>query len=278
MIGFKNISEITEVERKELHSLYLSMYKDIHAVCKKYNLTLMLGGGSALGAVRHQGFIPWDDDMDLMMIRNDYEKFKQIFEEELGDNYELSCPNTKNESKSYYMHVHKKGTCMIDAYFSGWEKYRGVWIEIFPMDNVPNNIILRIYKSFICRLIIFLSNSMKYSQSNNKLLNKNNFYSLRKTIGRLFLLMIKRQPLLNYLDKYSQYSKDTKYLTIVSGRRHYLGEILPRTVFFPVCKKNFEGIEVNLPNDWDTYLKNLYGDYMTPPLISKREKHTNIYI
>mgnify|MGYP000934529859 FL=1 len=71
------------------------MYSDILRVCEKYNIRVMLGGGSALGAVRHGGFIPWDDDLDLIMPREDYNKFISVFDKELSDLYEITSPNSK---------------------------------------------------------------------------------------------------------------------------------------------------------------------------------------
>ena len=73
----------------------LEMYSDILRVCEKYNIRVMLGGGSALGAVRHGGFIPWDDDLDLIMPREDYNKFISVFDKELSDLYEITSPNSK---------------------------------------------------------------------------------------------------------------------------------------------------------------------------------------
>ncbi|MGM9579929.1 MAG: LicD family protein, partial [Anaerovibrio sp.] len=85
------------------------MYCDIKAVCDKYNLTIVLGGGSALGAVRHKGFIPWDDDLDLNMPRKDYEKLLSVLEAELGKEYYFSAPHTKGV-ESQFLKIHKKDT------------------------------------------------------------------------------------------------------------------------------------------------------------------------
>ena len=85
--------ELQENELKQLHECLLSILKDFIYVCEKYNLHYTLGGGSVLGAVRHHGFIPWDDDLDINMPRKDYERFKNIFANELSDEYELNVPN-----------------------------------------------------------------------------------------------------------------------------------------------------------------------------------------
>ena len=82
--------ELSDDERYKLKQCLMEIYQDITFICKKYNLTFMLGGGSALGAVRHKGFIPWDDDLDLMMSREDYNKLIKVFPKEVGDKYIIS--------------------------------------------------------------------------------------------------------------------------------------------------------------------------------------------
>lgn len=85
----KNIRKLTETEKKDLKNTFLLMTQEIDMVCKKYGIKMFLVGGSLLGAVRHGGFIPWDDDIDFGMKRCDYQKFIEIFDSELGDRYYL---------------------------------------------------------------------------------------------------------------------------------------------------------------------------------------------
>ena len=96
-------SGLKMLEGEELLKLQQAMLvcaQEIHEVCRKHHLKLILQGGSLLGAVRHGGFIPWDDDMDFAMMRKDYEKFKRIFEKELGDKYRMSVPNGDGQRMS----------------------------------------------------------------------------------------------------------------------------------------------------------------------------------
>ena len=74
------VRELSEEEQRSLKSCVLEMFQDVLAVCKQHNISIMLGGGSALGSVRHQGFIPWDDDLDLLMPRRDYDRFASVFQ------------------------------------------------------------------------------------------------------------------------------------------------------------------------------------------------------
>ncbi|WP_303815737.1 LicD family protein [Acidaminococcus timonensis] len=99
----KKIRELSSEELDQIHHCLLSILKDFIFVCDKYNLHYTLGGGSVLGSVRHQGFIPWDDDLDINMPRADYEKFKKIFSKELVNEYELRVPNSKYGSSALFM-------------------------------------------------------------------------------------------------------------------------------------------------------------------------------
>ena len=104
--------DIDEQLRNDIQSALLAMYLDVDRACNKHGISLYLCGGSAIGAVRHKGFIPWDDDMDTAMSRSDYEKFKQIFETELSYNYYLVAPDVGTGSRSRSPKVIKKEDCV----------------------------------------------------------------------------------------------------------------------------------------------------------------------
>ena len=96
------LHEVKGEERLQLQKTLLCILKDIHEVCVNNSITYFLVGGTALGAVRHKGFIPWDDDIDISMLREDWEKFKKVFPIQMGEKYELEGPNYKGDTKNTF--------------------------------------------------------------------------------------------------------------------------------------------------------------------------------
>ena len=274
----KNYIEIDPNLRSQLQKLLLSMFIDVRSICEKYGLSLFLCGGSALGAVRHKGFIPWGDDLDMAMTRDDYHCFQEVFERELSDRYILLAPEYKNGSRSRFPKEMKKGTVFREMGNPSPEDECGVFLDIFILDNVPNNKALRLLKGSFCNVLEFISGQVLWREEESrevldkiKEVNRIQYY-IRKMTGILFSFRTTRSWN-RMLDKALQYKKDSRYCTLATGRKHYFGEMLPREVFLPGSLGRFEGQEVLLFSNPNTYLSNLYGDYMQIPEESKREKH-----
>lgn len=132
--------ELTPEELKALQACFLEIIKDIDRVCQEHGLCYMAAGGTALGSVRHKGFIPWDDDVDILMPREDLNRFVELFEECMGDKYELTTPNSdKYQLESMISAVYKKNT--LKAAFLDYNTPfpKGVHIDIFAIESVPRN-------------------------------------------------------------------------------------------------------------------------------------------
>ena len=271
--------ELTDKERADLKECLLSIYKDIKFICEKYDLVFMLSGGSALGAVRHKGFIPWDDDIDLMMPRKDYMKFIEYFKKEFGYKYILSAPQKGDVVESLFLKVIKKNTLMKGVKDSP-DFVSGVLVDIFPIDRIPNNLFVRKLHSCFLFILRGICSCVKMYRSKNAYMKNalslnirsSIYYNTCKIVGFIFSFL-KQSKWYCLFDKCSSLSHGDKFFTIPSGRALYSGETLLSKEFLPVSKGLFEGIEVNLPNDVDAYLTNLYGDYMTIPPVEKRERH-----
>ena len=271
------IHTITEEESERLKDCLLSMYKDVYGVCQKYHLVAMVNGGTVLGAVRHHGFIPWDHDFDMMMPRKDYNKLIDVFEKELGDKYILSVPGMKEESKTLFMQIIKKGTVMVNIDDHKRNDANGVRLDIHAIDNMPDN---KYWRKMKCKLLNFIricALSVTIYQSERKEFRQIFMYSfktrlyywVRWTIG-MICSVLGRNNWYNFFVWFSSSSKGIKYCCIPACALCEK-ELQPYDVFFPPRKAMFEGVEVYIPNDYDAYLKKQYGDYMTLPPEEKRQ-------
>lgn len=266
--------ELTDSERKRLKETLLEIFKDISIVCEKNDLVYLLGGGSCLGAVRHKGFIPWDDDLDMMMPRKSYNKLAEYLMAAFPEKYFLTGPGYSSDGK--FLKVHKKGT-IFESLFDNQND--GIEVDIFPIESIPKNRFSRIFHgmklnfySFIASCVKLLKNPSsadKYLMHFNKTMP---MMFMRKTIGFLFSWKSYTCWILKFDEEASREFK-SDFVSIPSGRKHYFGEIHKDDVFFPVTYGEFEGVKVPLPNDCETYLSRLYGDYMRVPNEEDREKH-----
>ena len=137
------IHELSEEESKKLKKTLLEMFKDINYACEQENLTVMLGGGSCLGAVRHKGFIPWDDDLDLNMLRSDYDKFPEALEKYFPNKYNLVGPNVSKKFALPFIKIEKKGT-YIKTVYEYENEFPAIGIDLFPLENIPNSKVRRL--------------------------------------------------------------------------------------------------------------------------------------
>ena len=132
----EEIHNISDEELKQLQACFLDIIKDIDRVCKDNDICYMAAGGTCLGSVRHKGFIPWDDDVDLLMPRKDLKKFLDLFDETLGDRYEITSPNSKYLLESMITAVYKKGTLKASVQTMGTDLPQGVHIDIFILSTI----------------------------------------------------------------------------------------------------------------------------------------------
>ena len=271
--------EIDSEGIKALHDALLVMYIDIKSVCDKHGIKCMLSGGTLLGAIRHKGFIPWDDDIDIMMIREEYEKFVKVFPGEFADKYELVKPL----SPGYFNKqpkIFKKGTTLVEIPYAGVHQHDNLFIDVFIIENCPKPGFKRNFRAFRYDFAFKASSAcIDYKYPSPVILEKGKtceevkkYYKMRRRLGFIFSHIGGMKFYLTKCDKLGKYSKQTGWMAVPSAIS-YKREILPAKVFTELTEGEFEGLKVTIPSDYDTYLTNLYRDYMTIPPEDKRETH-----
>lgn len=256
---------------RELQIAELEILKKTVAVIKKHSLRYSLAGGTLLGAVRHHGFIPWDDDIDIMMPIADYNRFVECASDGMSADFFLQTYETDNYHR-FYAKVRKNNTTMQEKNDSAPDSHCGVWIDIFPIIGVRNS------KEWIEKQ---KRKMMRYKKLYYKVSCGSPWKNLSadKKILRMIPSPIKRvllRTLYNHL--FADMSK-CSYCCYLWGEER----IEPRfdsEMFTETSEVMFEGRGFPAPKRWDEYLTVLYGDYMTPPPEDRRSggDHTVINI
>ena len=287
---FKRSSKWKNIEGEDFEhfrNILLLIADDIVEICKKNNLKYCLAYGSALGAVRHRGFIPWDDDVDFFMPREDYEKFMEIMQKEKSDKYYVSSVSKGDKIAAPTCHVRLKNTYYInygDLILTANEpdNMRGIYLDIAPLDNAPNNDVVRYCQGICCLFLLFAANcviqlkTIKYLQNDGVVFSKEEKKQLRlkKILGRFFSMVPEYQWVTLY-DKVTSMSHNnqSKYVTCYSGYKKISKSVYKRADIVPFTIGLFEGRAWHIPNDCDSYLKQMYGDYMKIPKGEHKKIH-----
>lgn len=255
---------------RKLQLTEAEMLDEIVRVCDKHKLQYFLIGGTLLGAVRHKGFIPWDDDLDIAMPRKDYEKFQKICSKELNEQYYLHSIDTDPEYWVSFIKVRKKNTVFeprqdvtIDT------PYKGVYIDIFPLDNAKKErSFLQNIQAYACKGLT----SFQYRRRKATMVTKT---PVGLKILTPFLSMFSIKTISKWIGSIMQWNKNEKapYFVNIGSFINFHKQTMPKEKFLPACKIEFEGKLYSAPRDYDYVLHRLYGDYMQLPPEDKRVTH-----
>ena len=260
---------------KEVQAKILEVMKYIDELCRKNGITYYIMGGTALGAVRHGGFIPWDDDLDIGMPRDDYEKFMQVAKSELSEKYYLQNTDTESEYWLTFAKIRKNNTVFEEPSVAGMSDkiHKGIFVDIFPFDYVKKNSGVFVHLQFILSKAII--ETMYYKAGVYSTKASLNYKTLDSVLNMLSMRMLSK---LQSKIASAQNRKKSKYLADLNSSRKYLAAIYPISYFLPVQDGDFAGKKFKIPNDYDTYLKMVYGDYMKLPKEEERVNHRTLRI
>lgn len=275
--------EISSAELRRLQLVLVGIVADIDAVCRDNGLNYMLGGGSALGARRHNGFVPWDDDVDINIPRADYDRLIPLFRARFGNRYWVHTPV---ETPGYGLalgRIRLKGTSVRTREdIANGQTECGAFVDIFVVESVPSNRIFRAFHGLGSLAIGFLYSCRKFFYE-RRLVSRwmvENFrmsaiFRMKLAVG-LLVAFASLDFWTRLWDWWNRLCRDSEseYVTVPVGRRHYFGELTSRAGFCDTVDTEWEGLKVKVSADLDGYMRRLYGaDYMTPPPLDKREKH-----
>lgn len=250
-------SEGTELRKLQLRML--DMLKVIDRICRKHNIPYWLSSGTALGAVRHKGFIPWDDDLDIEVFRKDYKHLLKILSEELPASMIVQTNKTDKNYIAQYAKVRDLNTQVEEVGCANPNyKFNGVFIDIFPMERI-SSFCLKLSSKLHHRM--YLLASIKNDRWGGKLFLMNCFlWGLEHIVYpffRLFAFLTDKEKL--------RYPLGVGFFT-----DRCINEIMP------LKEIEFEGYYFLSPNNIDAYLKRMYGDYMKLPELDQIQQHAII--
>ncbi len=261
---------------REIQLEELDILLKVRDFLEAHNLPYSLCGGTLLGAVRHKGFIPWDDDIDMLMMREDFQRLRKIVEDSrpaLGD-VEFHLPGDKGYIYPYIKAVNTK--IIVDY---GKSDDNRLWIDIFPIDHFPDNKFMHwLYLQRSFNLVRALSMGT-YSDENMR--QRGYYDSLTRRIK-----MYAARGMYKLFGGYEKISRRLDELAQVMDRKYAASQHVGDAVWangmndyyhvswiFPMIKMQFEGYDFNVPENYDAFLTGFFGDYMTLPPEEKRQTH-----
>lgn len=264
---------------KQYQEAILEIADDIARVCEENGINYTLGGGSALGAVRHGGMIPWDDDMDLNLFRKDLDRFLQCFEKAYGKKYWIHTPEKTKDYGLLFVKIRKKGT-ILQGLDDTETSECGIPIDIFLVENTFDSKILRFFHGSLCMAMKFGLSCRKMWATRDRMLElSKEDPSLHravfiKTVFGFFTALFSVDSWTHGANWCCKLCKNEgRYVVIPAGRKQFYGEIYERILYQETELVDFQGRKYRLTKSADHYLTKLYGNYHQLPPEDAREHH-----
>lgn len=282
---FKDLA-LSNDQLQELHNVELQILRDVKKACEKFGLKYMLSGGSVLGAVRHGGFIPWDDDIDIMMYRADYDKIDKALKEMFGGKYIVKSNDTDKEFVGKAKKIYLAGTEFVELEKENYPEEKGIFIDIFAIDNIPDSRFARKIRGVIHDFAFLATGAIycfKYpSQTIIRKAKKEGivrkFYNKKRIAGAVLSVFFGFRFYMSIEKRLAKYQKSTGLEGLPSAIR-YNREVFESGFFSQTIEMEFEGEKYPVPARYHEYLSNLYGsDYMQLPKEEDREIHPVVRI
>lgn len=259
----------------DIQKKILEIFKIVAQLCDENNIHYFAIGGSCIGAVRHNGFIPWDDDIDIAIPIEEFDNFLKIMEKKLPNNLKIrSASRVKHFSNMFVKIIDINTTFIEQEEYEFIDAYKGVFVDIMPISGIPENKLKQRYFSLKLRILSFFNYLIRYPRKNMQ----NN---LKKILWDLAFFIRKNVSYKYFSDKYYEVLKNYPFYT-----SKYIGYvwvkleenlIFEQEYFKERIKIPFEDIEMFCPKGWHEYLTKQFGDYMKlPPIEDQKSLHSGI--
>lgn len=262
--------ETDPLRKRQMEALEILL--EFRRVCEELGLRYYLTAGTLLGAVRHMGFIPWDDDVDIAMPREDYDLFRRLAPQKLKSGFFYQSSETEENFPGYFAKLRKRGTYAEEPFMRSINVEQGLFIDIFPLDKCPDGkrsgglffkgmelifcaVMGRVCGEFVCG---YQKKYMRFLWRTLKRLPNKWLFTMRQALRKGMGCFV--------------FSSGSRWCT-VGGRHGYPRETYQREWFEEKTELTFEGESFPAPAGWDKLLKNMYGDYMRLPPPEERERH-----
>lgn len=250
----------------EIHAVHLEILKEIIRISEKHGIPFTLNSGSLLGAVRHKGPIPWDDDLDIAFLSEDYERFLEVCRDELDCRFFLQTRETDPESPHHFAKIRANNTVFPQLNHASKDMHHGIFVDLFPFERVPQSIILqRIHKAGL--RFGFLLEALRSSSA-----PITSFKRLIRAVVRLVALGLPKRVIESYFQvlftAFNESSSGMVTLLRLSGE--YDACLIPENDLKEIIKVEYAGLEAPIPAKFHTHLVQLYGDYKSLPAEEER--------
>lgn len=269
-----DLDGMRECSADEQRACLLEMLKYIDTVCREHKITYFLSGGSAIGALRHHGFIPWDDDADIMMPRQDYMKFLDLTKN-LSGKYKTGSLFGNYDWTFPFARIWDIATRV--EYDNLAEASTGIFIDIYPMDGLPDSKFrtkVHYFHNKVCYIFLNAAIRKRFKDGEHFVLLKRFIALISKKIGAKKICM--------HLDRAAakREFESSKYVGCAVLAHYMEKERFPREDFISMDYVDFEDTQLPIANGCNDYLTRLYGDYMTPPTERgmQSEHHMRMYV
>lgn len=268
----------TNIDIRDVQLITLEILDEFDRICKKHGIKYHLFSGTLLGAIRHQGIIPWDDDIDVCMLRSDYDRFLKICTSELRPDFFLQTGKSDPGYIMQFAKIRKNNTLFLEDVLEGRNMHKGIFIDVFPLDNAKPGTLSGVIQQKALKVLVSLNfRRLRAVCSKNR--------SLKDTIiNTIFYYILKITPkcLTDWLQHFfmTMFNKQkTEWLCHFTNGvtdARYKKYVMRRTEFEDVVDTVFEGRNLPSPRSYDIILKRIFGDYMKIPDAAKQNPHHGI--